>query len=127
RENPADAGFCNGCGAALVAVPAPRQQQALAKTDRAQLHETFARWLEEHGTELVELDEITGYHLEQAFGYRSELGPADEQARLLAAGAAGHLDAAGQRAMDRGDTGAAVNLLERAEALLPAQELNLRL
>jgi class 3 adenylate cyclase/tetratricopeptide (TPR) repeat protein len=98
--------------------------QALAKADRAQLHERFARWLEERGAGLVELDEIAGYHLEQAFGYRCELGPADEQARLLAADAAGHLDAAGRRAMDRGDTGAAVNLLERAEALLP-QQINL--
>jgi tetratricopeptide (TPR) repeat protein len=95
--------------------------QALAKADRAQLHETFARWLEEHGSELVELDEIAGYHLEQAFGYRRELGPADEQARQLAADAAAHLDAAGRRALDRGDTGAAVSLLERAEALLPEQ------
>jgi class 3 adenylate cyclase/tetratricopeptide (TPR) repeat protein len=99
--------------------------QALAKTDRAQLHETFARWLEERGTELVELDEITGYHLEQAFGYRCELGPADAKARQLAADAAAHLDKAGRRAMDRGDTGAAVNLLERAEALLPGQQMNL--
>jgi class 3 adenylate cyclase/tetratricopeptide (TPR) repeat protein len=95
--------------------------EALAKADRAQLHERFARWLEERGAELVELDEITGYHLEQAFGYRCELGPADEQARQLAADAAAHLDAAGRRAMDRGDTGAAVNLLERAQALLPQQ------
>jgi class 3 adenylate cyclase/tetratricopeptide (TPR) repeat protein len=101
--------------------------QALAKADRVQLHERFARWLEERGTGLVELDEITGYHLEQAFGYRCELGPADEQARQLAADAAAHLDAAGRRAMERGDADAAVNLLERAEALLPAQEMNLRL
>jgi hypothetical protein len=101
--------------------------QALAKTDRAQLHERFARWLEQHGTELVELDEITGYHLEQAFRYRCELGPADDKARLLAADAAAHLEAAGRRAMDRDDAGAVVNLLERAEALLPAPELNLRL
>jgi class 3 adenylate cyclase/tetratricopeptide (TPR) repeat protein len=101
--------------------------QALAKADRAQLHERFARWLEERGAGLVELDEIAGYHLEQAFGYRCELGPADETARQLAAGAAAHLEAAGRRAMDRGDTGAVVNLLERAEALLPAQEMNLRL
>src|SRR6202163_1888918 len=27
RENPADAGFCNGCGAALVAATAPREQR----------------------------------------------------------------------------------------------------
>jgi class 3 adenylate cyclase/tetratricopeptide (TPR) repeat protein len=101
--------------------------QALAKTDRAELHERFARWLEERGTGLVELDEIVGYHLEQAFGYRCELGPADERAQPLAADAAAHLEAAGRRAMDCGDTGAAVNLLERAESLLPAQEMNLRL
>jgi len=73
----------------------------------------------------VELDEITGYHLGQAFGYRCELGPADEQARQVAADAAAHLDKAGRRAMDRGDAGAAVHLLEGAEALLPPQQMNL--
>jgi class 3 adenylate cyclase/tetratricopeptide (TPR) repeat protein len=99
--------------------------QALAKADRAELHERFARWLEERGAGLVELDEIAGYHLEQAFGYRCELGPADERARLLAVDAAAHLEAAGRRAMDRGDTGAAVNLLERAETLLPDEPRNL--
>jgi class 3 adenylate cyclase/tetratricopeptide (TPR) repeat protein len=101
--------------------------EALSKADRAELHECFARWLEERGTDLVELDEIAGYHLEQAFGYRRELGPADEKARRLAADAATHLDAAGWRAMDRGDTGAAVNLLERAESLLPDRKINLPL
>jgi class 3 adenylate cyclase/tetratricopeptide (TPR) repeat protein len=99
--------------------------QALAKADRAQLHERFALWLEERGAGLVELDEIAGYHMEQAFGYRCELGPADDNARQLAADAAAHLEAAGRRAMDRGDTGAAVNLLERAEALLPGRQMNL--
>jgi class 3 adenylate cyclase/tetratricopeptide (TPR) repeat protein len=99
--------------------------EALAKADRAELHECFARWLEERGTGLVELDEIAGYHLEQAFGYRCELGPADEKARRLSADAARHLDVAGRRALDRGDTGAAVSLLERAESLLPPQEMNL--
>jgi AAA ATPase-like protein len=101
--------------------------QALSKADRAELHERFTRWLEERGTGLVELDEITGYHLEQAFRYRCELGPAEQKARRLAADAAAHLDAAGRHAMDRGDTGAAVNLLERAEALLPPQGINLPL
>jgi class 3 adenylate cyclase/tetratricopeptide (TPR) repeat protein len=98
--------------------------QALAKADRAELHERFARWLEDSGADLVELHEIAGYHLEQAFRYRCELGPADDKARRLAADAARHLDAAGRRAMDRGDTGAAVSLLERAESLLPPQEIN---
>ncbi len=47
---------------------------ALPKTLRADLHHRLATWLEEHGTELVELDEIVGYHLEQACRYRDELG-----------------------------------------------------
>jgi class 3 adenylate cyclase/tetratricopeptide (TPR) repeat protein len=101
--------------------------QALAKADRAELHERFARWLVQRGAGLAGLDEIAGYHLEQAFGYRCELGPAEDKARRLAADAAAHLDAAGRRAMDRSDFGAAVNLLERAEALLPPREVNLAL
>ena len=48
--------------------------EALPKAERAELHEQFADWLEEHGAELVELDELLGYHLEQAYRYRRELG-----------------------------------------------------
>ena len=47
---------------------------ALPKTKRAELHELFASWLQRHGAQLVELDEILGYHLEQACRYRAELG-----------------------------------------------------
>jgi len=101
--------------------------EALSKADRAGLHERFARWLEERAASLMELDEMAGYHLEQAFGYRCQLGPADHNARRLAGEAAAHLEVAGRRAMDRGDTAAAVNLWERAEALLPPQVLNLAL
>ena len=43
---------------------------ALPKASRAELHERFADWLEQRGEELVELDEILGYHLEQAARYR---------------------------------------------------------
>ena len=39
---------------------------ALPKAARADLHARFASWLQEHGSELVELDEILGYHLGQA-------------------------------------------------------------
>ena len=51
---------------------------ALPKATRAELHERLASWLEQHGTELVELDEIVGYHLEQACRYRAELGMPDD-------------------------------------------------
>ena len=51
---------------------------ALPKATRADLHERYAAWLERHGTVLVELDELLGYHLEQACRYRAELGTPDD-------------------------------------------------
>jgi len=55
--------------------------EALPKATRAGLHERFALWLEERGADLVELDEILGYHLEQAHRYQAELGPLGEEGR----------------------------------------------
>jgi tetratricopeptide (TPR) repeat protein len=60
---------------------------------------------------------VIGYHLEQAHGYRSELGLADELTASLGARAASHLRAAGKRALARNDRPAAVSLLTRAAAL----------
>ena len=99
--------------------------EALPKATRAALHEGFASWLEEHGTELVELHELLGYHLEQACRYRAELGTPDDG--TLAARARRRLTASGERAAGRQDYGAAVSLLERAAALLPPDELDLPL
>jgi class 3 adenylate cyclase/tetratricopeptide (TPR) repeat protein len=95
---------------------------ALPKATRADLHDRFASWLEQHGTELVELDEILGYHLEQACRYRAELGTPDDG--ILAATARRRLTAAGLRADLRQDYGAAVSLLERAAALASPDELD---
>ena len=83
---------------------------ALPKSARADLHRRFAAWLEEHGHDLVELDEILGYHLEQAARYLAELGRPDPD---LAA-AASRLAAAGRRARWRYDRRAAQSLLQRA-------------
>jgi class 3 adenylate cyclase/tetratricopeptide (TPR) repeat protein len=58
---------------------------ALPKATRAELHERFAGWLDEHGADLVELDEIIGYHLEQAARFRVELGTPDAELSLRAA------------------------------------------
>jgi class 3 adenylate cyclase/tetratricopeptide (TPR) repeat protein len=91
----------------------------LPKELRAELHERFARWLE---TERSEYDEIVGYHLEQAYRYRAELGPLDDRARELGREAGGHLGAAGERALARSDVPAAANLLARAIDLLPAHD-----
>jgi class 3 adenylate cyclase/tetratricopeptide (TPR) repeat protein len=93
--------------------------EALPKATRAELHERFASWLETRGTDLVELDEIVGYHLEQAFRYRGELGPLTESDRTAGRHAGELLVRAGRRALDRGDRRAAANLFERAAQLLP--------
>ena len=101
---------------------------ALPKATRAELHERFADWLGEHGSTLVELDEILGYHLEQAYRYRTELGALDDHAHELGTAASRRLAASGERALARGDMSAAGGLLERAAALLePDEEARLRL
>jgi class 3 adenylate cyclase len=89
--------------------------ESMPKGARADLHERFARWLEEIAVELLELDEIAGWHLEQAVRYRRELGRQGDPA--VARLAAAHLHAAGRRASKRSDAAAARNLLERALAL----------
>jgi hypothetical protein len=93
--------------------------EALPKSTRADLHQRFADWLEEHGADLVELDEILGYHLEQAHRYRTELGPADERAEHLAARAVVRLAEAAERAGARGDLPAKTSLLRRSVAIAP--------
>ena len=96
---------------------------SIPKTARAELHELFGRWLEERTSERTPgYEEIIGYHLEQTFLYRAELGPVDDATRPLAREAAERLGAAGHRAFTRGDAAAAVNLISRAVALLPADD-----
>jgi len=99
---------------------------ALPKAVRADLHERFAAWLDERGDELVEHDELVGYHLEQAFRYREELGPVGDSDEQLAHRAGELLARAGRRAFDRGDRQAAATLLERAGRLLSASPLRVR-
>src|SRR5262249_23928043 len=69
-----------------------------------------------------EVDEIGGYHLEQASQAYSEIDPLGGRGRELAAEAATRLEAAGQRAAERGESRAAGSLLERAHALRPADD-----
>jgi class 3 adenylate cyclase/tetratricopeptide (TPR) repeat protein len=94
---------------------------ALPKATRADLHRRFADWLQEHGGSLVELDEILGYHLEQAAGYLEELGRPDPEVSL-AAGA--RLAVAGRRALIREDVRAASSLLERSLELTRPHRLD---
>jgi class 3 adenylate cyclase/tetratricopeptide (TPR) repeat protein len=98
---------------------------ALLKRARATLHERFVAWAEQVNRERdreQEFEEILGYHLEQAYRYRSELGPIDAEGRQIGTRAAERLGAAGRRAFARGDLPAATNLLARAAALREATD-----
>ena len=93
------------------------------KQTRAGLHRRFAGLLEEQaGRRPAEVEEILGYHLEQAFRYQEELGLSDPDTRVLAERAASFLTSAGRRALGRGDAGAAASLLGRAVSLLPPED-----
>ena len=72
------------------------------------------------------LDELLGYHLEQACLYRTELGVPDA---TLAAAARSHLAAAGRAARwSQGvKSGAVASLLGRAAALVPPGEIDIAL
>ncbi len=98
--------------------------RSLPKNARADLHERCADWLERTaGDRLREFEEIIGYHLEQAFQYRAALGPPDARAAVLSARASNRLEAAGRRALVRGDLPAAISLFERVSRLLPTADL----
>jgi class 3 adenylate cyclase/tetratricopeptide (TPR) repeat protein len=94
--------------------------ESLPKATRAELHERFADWLGQH--DLVEGEEIVGYHLEQAHSYRSELDADDPALPRLAARVSDHLASAGRAAMDRGDFNAGRSLFRRATAILPVDD-----
>jgi class 3 adenylate cyclase/tetratricopeptide (TPR) repeat protein len=95
--------------------------ESLPKETRAELHERFADWLEaKAGVRLSEYEEILGYHLEQAYRCRAELGAMAEELAVLAARAAEILARAGRRAAARADAAGTVSLLGRALDILPS-------
>ena len=95
----------------------------MPKSTRADLHKRHARWIEgTAGDRIAEFEDVLAYHLEQATRLRSELGPVNETDRELAARAVSALLSSAGRAAGRGDARAAVNLFERALALLPVDD-----
>ncbi len=97
--------------------------ESMPKRTRADLHARFASWLDRAaGARSSEYEEIVGYHLEQAYRLRAELGPVDEVGHAFARRAGERLAHAGSRAFSRGDMPAAANLLDRAASLLPARD-----
>ncbi|TMM03098.1 MAG: zinc-ribbon domain-containing protein [Actinobacteria bacterium] len=92
---------------------------SLPKELRADLHARLASWLEAHaGAQVTGQDEIVGYHLEQAYLNRAELGRIDAEARALALKGGQLLGHAGRRALDRDEFAVAASLVERACRLL---------
>ena len=92
---------------------------AVPKATRAELHERFADWLDASDGSLGSQDEIVGYHLEQAYRYRVELGA--ESANGSGSCRTGPADASHPRESRRSPaatTTASIGLLSRASALL---------
>jgi class 3 adenylate cyclase/DNA-binding SARP family transcriptional activator len=87
----------------------------IPKKTRADLHERIASRLEAQEGE----NALVGYHLEQAFRYRRELGRRDAE---LGTRAGRLLRAAAKDAFARADLPATVSYFERARALLPADD-----
>ena len=97
--------------------------QAMSKETRGELHEQFAQWLlDRAGDREREYEEILGYHFEQAFKLRDELGKSDEKTEALQKEAVERLASAGTKAFNRSDMPAAANLLGRAARLLPIRD-----
>ena len=97
--------------------------QGMSKETRGELHEQFAQWLLDRvGDREREYEEILGYHFEQAYKLRDELGKSDEKTEQLAKEAVDRLSGAGRRAFGRSDMPAASNLLGRAARLLPIRD-----
>jgi class 3 adenylate cyclase/tetratricopeptide (TPR) repeat protein len=93
--------------------------EAMPKELRAALHERLANWMDDARRDL---DELLGYHLEQAYRYRHELGLFDEHTKRLRVRASDLLAAGGTRALGGNDVHAALKLLERAVALRPEDD-----
>ena len=91
----------------------------IPKRTRADLHERFVGWLELHDTP----EELHGYHLEQAYRYRDELGALDDHAQVARrAGEASCSRPPAGRRLARDDVPAAVNLLERGRRAVTANQ-----
>jgi tetratricopeptide (TPR) repeat protein len=89
---------------------------SLPKLERADLHEGVAEWLD---AQCDADDAIAGFHLEQAYRTRVEVGSDDRHTQRLAIDAGERLGGAGIAAWKRADAPATVNLLGRATVLLP--------
>jgi DNA-binding SARP family transcriptional activator/tetratricopeptide (TPR) repeat protein len=97
--------------------------RAVAKTERARLHEAMTGWIQADPTcHPAQRTELLAFHLEQAALLRRELRPFEEDLLPLLHRAGDHLRAAGAAAHELGDAAAAAGWFERAAALLPVDD-----
>ncbi len=93
----------------------------LLKSERADLHERLADWVEAGGSSVAfDADEMVARHLEAAHTYRLELGTVDEHTGDLALRAARHYAASARRALDRDELVSAGTQAARGAALASA-------
>ncbi|HEU4488862.1 MAG TPA: BTAD domain-containing putative transcriptional regulator [Actinomycetota bacterium] len=91
--------------------------EATSKKSRADLHESYAAWLER--TPRRSSEETMAFHLERTFAYRDELGDRSAKQRELGGRTAHLLAGVGRRARRRGDVLGAVSSLQRALKVCP--------
>ena len=82
--------------------------RAAPKRLRAELHERFTDQFEQRYEDAGDVDEFAGYHLEQAYRLRTELGESDRRTEQLAEDAGRRLGAPGFGPLKRGDVPAAI-------------------
>jgi tetratricopeptide (TPR) repeat protein len=91
--------------------------RAAPKRLRAELHERFIDRFEERRAGAGDVDEFAGYHLEQAYRLRRELGESDRRTAQLGEDAGRRLGDAGIQAAKRADAPASASLLRRATSI----------
>ena len=90
--------------------------ESLPKADRARLHEGFVEWLiEAAGARIGDFEEIVAYHFDQAVVLRTDLGERD--LGTLQRVTAEWMRRAGERALNRDDSRAALSHFRRAADL----------
>ncbi|OBG34540.1 adenylate cyclase [Mycobacterium alsense] len=95
----------------------------LLKSDRAELHECLAAWVESGGASLAfDAHEMVARHLDYAHRYRLELGVHDEHTAALALRSARGYATSARRALDRDQLVSAGTQAARAAALAAADE-----
>jgi len=91
--------------------------RSIAKAQRAELHERVAAWLGANRSRHDFYDEMSGYHLEQAYRCKVAVGAGRAETLALAEAASVRLESAARHALSRSDLASAAVLLERASSL----------